>query len=68
MDVVTCLINGDVKMKLIKLFDKIGVQPLHITQHTEAKVFVKNGDGTETVYTVTGMKYENGKMIGMNAK
>ena len=55
-------------MKLIKLFDKIGVQPLHIIQHTDAKVFVKNKDSTETVFQVTGMKYENGQLIGIRAE
>lgn len=49
-------------MKLSKIWSKIGKQPLHITQHTEAKVFV--GDDQ---YYITSIKYESGKPLGFNA-
>lgn len=49
-------------MKLIKLWNKLGKQPLHITNHTDAIVFV-NGEE----YYITGIKYENGRPLGFNA-
>lgn len=49
-------------MKLVDVWKRIGKQPLHITQHTEAKVFV--GD---EVYFITSIQYENGRPLGFNA-
>ncbi len=48
-------------MKLSQLWSKIGKQPLRITQHTDAKVFVG-----ERTYHITDIKYENGKFLGFN--
>lgn len=49
-------------MKLVKIWDKLGKQPLSVTQHTDAKVFINNNK-----YFVTGIKYEHGKPLGFNA-
>lgn len=48
-------------MKLSGIWSKIGRQPLRITQHTDAKVFVG-----ERIYYITDIKYENGKFLGFN--
>lgn len=50
-------------MKLVKIWDKLGKQPLYITQHTDAKVFV--GDKG---YYITGIRYESGRPLGFNAR
>lgn len=42
-------------MKLVKIFDKLGKQPLDITQHTDGKVFVEDEE-----YYITGIRYGNG--------
>lgn len=49
-------------MKLSKIWKKIGVQPLRITQHTDAIVFI----GDEK-YFIIDMKYDNGRPLGFNA-
>ena len=46
-------------MKLIKIFDKLGKQPLHITENTDAIVFVNSKP-----YNITNIRYESGKLIG----
>lgn len=51
-------------MKLIKIWEKLGRQPLYITQHTNAEVFI---EGLLGRYYITGMRYENGKPLGFNA-
>lgn len=51
-----------VKVKLVKIWNKLGRQPLSITQHTDAKVFIENNE-----YFITGIKYELGKPLGFNA-
>lgn len=42
-------------MKLVKIFDKLGKQPLYITQHADAKVFVG-----EKEYYITSIRYDGG--------
>lgn len=49
-------------MKLVQIFHKLGKQPLYITNHTDAKVFVGDRE-----YMITGIKYNNGKSLGFNA-
>lgn len=51
-------------MKLEKIWNKLGKQPLHITRHTDAKVFIAGISGK---YYITGIRYENGKPLGFNA-
>lgn len=51
-------------MKLVKIWDKLGRQPLYITQNTDAKVFVKGLSGK---FYITGIRYERGKPLGFNA-
>lgn len=48
-------------MKWLKLWEKIGKQPLGITQHNDVTVFA---DGKE--FFVTGIKYDSGKPIGLD--
>ncbi len=50
-------------MKLIDIWTRLGKQPLKVTQHTKAIVFV---DGKE--YEVSKIKYDNGKFIGFETK
>lgn len=52
----------EMAMKLIKIWEKLGKQPLHITQHTDAKVFIGNRE-----YCITGIQYESGRPLGFNA-
>lgn len=40
-------------MKLVKIWSKLGNQPLRIAKHTDAKVFIENRE-----YYITGIKYE----------
>lgn len=49
-------------MKLVKIWSKLGKQPLYITQHTDAKVFIENRE-----YFITGIRYEGGRIVGLNA-
>lgn len=49
-------------MKLVKIWSKLGKQPLYITQHTDAKVFIENRE-----YFITGIRFENGRPLGFNA-
>ena len=49
-------------MKLVKIWSKLGKQPLYITQHVDAKVFIENRE-----YFITGIRYENGRPLGFNA-
>lgn len=49
-------------MKLVKIFDKLGKQPLYITQHADAKVFVG-----EKEYYITSIRYDEGQPLGFNA-
>lgn len=51
-------------MKLAKIWNKLGRQPLSVTQHTDAKVFIKGMPGE---YYIIGIRYENGKPLGFNA-
>lgn len=51
-------------MKLEKIWNKLGKQPLHITRHVDAKVFIEGESGE---YYIKGIRYENGKPIGFNA-
>lgn len=55
---------GEREMKLLKIWEKLGKQPLYITQHTDAKVFIKGLTGE---YQITGIHYENGKPLGFDA-
>lgn len=48
-------------MTLLKLWEKIGVQPLKTIRNTEAIVFV--GDNSDE-YKITSVRYENGRLIG----
>lgn len=49
-------------MKLIDIWKRLGKQPLHITQQTEAKVIIENRE-----YYITGIKYESGRPLGFTA-
>lgn len=49
-------------MRLIDIWKRLGKQPLHITQHTEAKVFIEDRE-----YYITGIKYESARLLGFNA-
>lgn len=49
-------------MKLVKIWSKLGKQPLYITQHVDAKVIIEDRE-----YYITGIKYENGRPLGFNA-
>lgn len=51
-------------MKLIEIWKKLGKQPLYITQHKDAEIFVKGLSGK---YYITGIRYKNGKPLGFNA-
>lgn len=48
--------------KLIDIWKRLGRQPLHITQHTDAKVFIGDRE-----YYITDIRYENGQPLGFNA-
>jgi hypothetical protein len=50
-------------MKLIKLWEKIGKQPLRDMQRTD--VIVRCGDDD---YYVTGINYEGGKFVSLQAE
>lgn len=50
-------------MKLIEIWERLGKQPLRVTQHKEAIVFV---NGKE--YIISNIKYDSGKFIGFKAK
>jgi len=50
-------------MKLIKLWEKIGKQPLKITQHQDT--FVQSG---RDKFFVTGINYKSGKFIDLQAE
>lgn len=50
-------------MKLIEIWRRLGKQPLRITQHKEAIVFVDDKE-----YIITGIKYDSGKFIGFETK
>ena len=50
-------------MKLIEIWKRLGKQPLRITQHKNAIVFV---DGEE--YEISGIRYDSGKFIGFETK
>lgn len=52
----------EMAMKLIKIWEKLGKQPLHITRNTDAKVFIGNRE-----YCITGILYESGRPLGFNA-
>lgn len=49
-------------MKLIDIWIRLHRQPLGVTQHTDAKVFIENRE-----YYITSIKYENGRLLGFNA-
>lgn len=50
-------------MRLIDIWERLGKQPLSVTQHKDAIVFV-NGEE----YVISKIKYENGKLIGFETK
>ena len=49
-------------MKLYKIWQKLGKQPLAIIERQDADVYV--GDDQ---YFITNVKYDNGRCIGFNA-
>lgn len=49
-------------MKLYKIWQRLGKQPLSITNHQDADVYV---DGDQ--YFITNVKYDSGKCIGFDA-
>lgn len=50
-------------MKLVEIWKRIGKQPLRITQHKEAIVFVNDEE-----YIISNIRYDSGKFIGFEAK
>lgn len=50
-------------IKLIKIWEKIGKQPLRIMQRKDAIMFINNKE-----YEITGIRYDNGKFIGFEGK
>jgi len=52
-----------INIKLLKLWRKIGVQPLHFSRKTNAIVKVDDKQ-----YIITGIKYKNDKWLYMNAE
>ena len=50
-------------MKLVEIWKRIGKQPLRITQHKEAIVFVNDEE-----YVISNIRYDSGKFIGFEAK
>lgn len=50
-------------MKLIEIWKRLGKQPLRVTQHKEAIVFI-NGEE----YVIEKVKYNSGQFIGFEAK
>ena len=50
-------------MKLIEIWKRLGKQPLKVTQHKNAIVFV-NGEE----YEISGIRYDSGKFIGFETK
>lgn len=50
-------------MKLIEIWKRLGKQPLRVTQHKDAIVFI---NGKE--YEITNIKYDSGKFIGFETK
>lgn len=54
-------------MKLLKLWEKIGKQPVKIVRHQEAIVFIRNHNTKQDEeYLITGIRYESGKPLGFN--
>ena len=49
-------------MKLYKMWQKLGKQPLSITDRQDANVYV---DGDQ--YFITNIKYDSGRCIGFDA-
>lgn len=49
-------------MKLIKIWNQIGKQPLYVTQNKDAVVFI---NGKE--HSITNIRYKNGEFIGFEA-
>ena len=49
-------------MKLYKIWQKLGKQPLSITDYQDADVYV---DGDQ--YFITNVKYDSGRCIGFDA-
>lgn len=52
-------------MKLIDIWKRLSKQPILTARHMKAKVFI---EGLTGKYFITGIRYENGKLIGFNAK
>lgn len=50
-------------MKLVEIWKRIGKQPLRITQHKEAIVFVNDEE-----YVISNIRYDSGKFIGFEAE
>lgn len=50
-------------MKLIEIWKRLGKQPLKVTQHKEAIVFI---DGEE--YIISKIRYDSGKFIGFETR
>jgi len=50
-------------MKLIEIWKRLGKQPLRITQHKNAIVFVDDKE-----YEISGIRYDSGKLIGFETK
>lgn len=49
-------------MKYLKIWEKIGKQPMRVMQNQEATVFIDSKE-----YFITGIKYESGRMLGFKA-
>lgn len=49
-------------MKYLKIWEKLGKQPIRVTQNQEATVFIDSKE-----YFITGIKYESGRMLGFKA-
>lgn len=49
-------------MKLLKIWNKIGKQPLGVTKNRDVTVFIEDKQ-----YAITNIRYESGRFIGFNA-
>lgn len=49
-------------MKLFEIWKRLGKQPLSVTQHQEALVFI---NGRE--YIISSIRYDSGKFVGFEA-
>lgn len=50
-------------MKLVEIWKRLGKQPLKVTQHKEAIVFVDDKE-----YVISRIRYDSGKFIGFETK